>query len=413
MRKTTQKKLEKVVQIQKIDLHNDIIPRSQYTMSKDIRFDSEEEEEDIENEPSQSLKQLIDYHKTNKQLFLRIYGYPLDMLPVAVCQMRYLQGMSILHCQLRQLPDNIAALKKMKHLFLIKNRLSELPNSLTSLKFLQYLDISDNNINLLPIDFEHLIQLTDLYMDNNTFSVLPAAVTLLPKLIRFSIAGNQLTTLPEVLHNWKKLTRLNLSKNKLSELPPAFEAMTRLEWLDLSENGFRFVPQPILKLPKMELLFLRGCQLADLPEEFSNLKTLQVLDISNNPFYGGKIPNVIFKLTALEELIISDCGLQSLCEDDLFRLKNLSIIRAQNNKIRYISRKLAKLPLLEHLMLDNNPLEYVAPEIKQMNSLYQCDITEVNTAFKNHLDKNLLDTYEPEVLAIREKYGMDKRRSFM
>jgi Leucine-rich repeat (LRR) protein len=227
------------------------------------------------------------------------------------------------------------------------------------------------------------------------------------------LAGNQLTTLPEVLHNWRKLTRLNLSKNKLSDLTPAFEVMTRLEWLDLSENGFRFVPQQILSLPKIELLFLRGCQLADLPEGFSNLKTLQVLDISSNPFYGGKIPNVIFKLTSLEELIISDCGLFSLSEDDLFRLKNLSIIRAQNNKIRYISRKLARLPQLEHLMLDNNPLEYIAPEIKQMNSLYQCDITDENTAFKKNLNKQVLDTYEPEVLAIREKYGMDKRRSFM
>jgi Leucine-rich repeat (LRR) protein len=412
MRKTIQKKLEKVVQIQKIDLHNDILPRSQSMISKDIRFDSGEEE-DIENEPSQSLKQLIDYHKTNKQLFLRIFGYPLDILPVAVCQMHYLQGVSILHCHLRQLPDNIAALKKLRHLFLIQNRLTELPQSLTTLKYLQYLDVSDNSMDALPVDFEQLIQLTDLYMDNNRFSTLPISVTGLKKLIRFSLAGNQLTALPDELHNWKKLNRLNLSKNKLTDLTPDFEGMTRLEWLDLSANPFRFVPTSLLNLPKIELLFLKGCQLVDLPEGFANLKNLQVLDISNNSFYNGKLPNVIFKLTSLEELIINDCGLESLSEDDLYRLKNLSIIRAQNNKIRYISRKLTKVPQLEHLMLENNPLEYFAPEIKQMNHLYQCDIAEVNQGFKKNAQKEFLDTYEPEVLAIRAKYGMDKRRTFM
>jgi Leucine-rich repeat (LRR) protein len=196
--------------------------------------------------------------------------------------------------------------------------------------------------------------------------------------------------------------------------------LPKLEWLNLSGNPLTFVPQPVLKMPKLELLFLRNCGLVDLPKEFVGLKTLQVLDLSGNPLYGGKIPSVVFQLPQLEELIVMDCGLQSIQEDDFIPLKHLCIIRLQNNKIRYISRKFARMKQAEEFNFSGNPLEYVAPEMYQLPLLQRLILTD--TAFENadlrpnaaeRNDEAAWDTFEPEVLAIREKYGLEKRRSFL
>jgi Leucine-rich repeat (LRR) protein len=173
-------------------------------------------------------------------------------------------------------------------------------------------------------------------------------------------------------------------------------------------------------MPKLELLFLRNCGLMDLPQEFALLKTVQVLDLSSNPLYGGKIPSVVFQLPQLEELIVMDCGLQYIHEDDFIPLKHLCIIRLQNNKIRYISRKLARMKQAEEFNFSGNPLEYVAPEMYQLPLLQRLILTD--TAFENTVlhpnpsettDEAVFETFEPEVLAIREKYGIEKRRSFL
>jgi Leucine-rich repeat (LRR) protein len=288
------------------------------------------------------------------------------------------------------------------------------------MKYLQYLDVSENQLIRLPNQFEWLAKLTDLYLDKNCFSEFPSSIALLNKLIRLGLSNNQLTELPNVVYEWTKLVRLNLSNNRLTDLPAGFNQLSKLEWLNLSDNSFTFIPQSVLKLPKLELLFLRNCNLIDLPKGFAALKTLQVLDISGNVFYGGKIPSVVFQLAALEELIVTDCGIQSISEDDLNQLKNLCIIRLQNNKIRYISRKLARMRQVEELNFSGNPLEYVAPEINQLPLLQRLILTE--TPFENIEFQQLLpkkdnnadwDTFEPEVIAIREKYGVEKRRSFM
>jgi Leucine-rich repeat (LRR) protein len=158
----------------------------------------------------------------------------------------------------------------------------------------------------------------------------------------------------------------------------------------------------------------------DLPKELALIKTLQVLDISGNTFYAGKIPNVIFQLPLLEELIVTDCGLQYISEDDFLPMKNLCIIRLQNNKIRYVSRRLSRMKQVEELNFSGNPLEYVAPEMAQLPLLQRFILNDTpfeNVSFRQNASESKneahLDTFEPEVLLIREKYSVEKRRSFM
>lgn len=417
MRKTTQKNQPNVLKIEKIDFQNGILKKS-----NDIRFSSQPQSE--ETEPTPTLKQIIEYHKKSKQTFLRFYAYPFERLPSDVCDLNHLQGLSILHCQLRRLPPAIAALTRLRHLFLINNRLTELPNEMVSLNHLEYLDVSENQLINVPIHFESLVTLTDLYLDKNHFTEFPTAIARLKKLVRLGLSRNQLTQLPDIAYEWNKLTRLNLSDNRLTHLPAGLTQLSKLEWLNLSGNPLTFIPQPLFKLPKLELLFLRNCGLIDLPKELAQIKTLQVLDISGNAFYGGKIPSVVFQLPLLEELMVMDCGIQALDEDAFLPMKHLCIIRLQNNKIRYISRRLARCKQAEELNFSGNPLEYVAPEIVHLPHLQRLILTE--TPFENveipknadpslNLNDAIFSTFEPEVNDIRDSYGMtnEKRRSFL
>ena len=411
MRKTTQKNLQNILKIEKIDFQNSI-----HKSISDIRF---EPQSDVKAEPTPTLKQIIEYHKNNKQLFLRLYAYPLERLPKEVCELKHLQGLSVLHCRLHRLPSYIADLNKLRHLFLINNRLTDLPNEIVSLRNLQYLDVSENQLLILPNNFEYLFKLTDLYLDKNLFSEIPKSIVLLNKLIRLGLSNNQLTELPNLVYEWSKLIRLDLSNNQLTDLPTNFAQLPRLEWLDLSGNPFIFIPQSVLKLPKLELLFMRHCGLVDLPRELAMMKTLQVLDISGNAFYGGKIPSVVFQLPLLEELIATDCGILSIEESDFIRMKNLCIIRLQNNKIRYISRRLAQMEQAEEFNFSGNPLEYIAPEMGQLPLLHrfflEATLFENETFIQKGSSENKAewDTYEPEVIRIQEKYCVEKRRNFL
>jgi Leucine-rich repeat (LRR) protein len=419
MRKTIQKNPQKVLKIVKIDFQNDHLGKFGVQSVSDIRFDSRERGE-IPSEPTPTLKQIVNYNQTNKQLFLRFYAYPLERLPKEICELKHLQGLSILHCQLRRLPPYIAELQRLRHLFLINNRLTELPDEIVSMKSLHYLDVSENQLVNVPPHFEALVKMADLYLDNNQFTELPPSIALFNKLIRLGLSNNQFTELPNLNYEWQKLIRLNLAHNQLTDLPENFAKLSKLEWLNLSGNPLTFIPKSMLKLPKIELLFLRNCGLIDLPKEFASLKTLQVLDISGNTFYGGKIPSVVFQLPCLEELIAMDCALQQITEEDFIQLKNLCVIRLQNNKIRYISRKLARMKQVEELNFSGNPLEYIAPEIDQLPLLERFILKE--TPFENReqplkgseiQDETLFNTFEPEVNLIREQYNLEKRRNFM
>jgi Leucine-rich repeat (LRR) protein len=422
MRKTTQKnpeKTEKRLKIVKIDFQNDPNGNGGVQSVSDVRFDSRERGE-IPSTPTPTLKQIIQNNLSTKQLFLRFYAYPLERIPEEIGELKHLQGLSILHCQLRRLPPYIADLQRLRHLFLINNRLTELPDELIGMKNLQYLDVSENQLVNVPTDFESLIKMTDLYLDKNRLTELPPSIALFNKLIRLGLSGNQLTFLPNLNYEWQKLIWLNLADNRFTDLPERFSQLAKLEWLNLSGNPLTFIPKTLLKLPKIELLFLRNCGLIDLPKDFALLKTLQVLDISGNSFYGGKIPSVVFQLPCLEELIATDCGLQQIVEEDFLLLKNLCIIRLQNNKIRYISRKLARMEQAEEFNFSGNPLEYVAPEIYQLPLLKRLLLND--TVFEQvqapekteqSAETKLLETFEPEVIRIREQYNLEKRRNFM
>jgi Leucine-rich repeat (LRR) protein len=421
MRKTAQKISQNFLKIEKIDFKNSDDGSSILHNVRDIRFESHETGL-AQSDPMPTLKQIIDFNKATKQSFLRFYAYPFERLPQEISALKHLQGLSILNCQLLRLPSYIAELTQLRHLFLIKNRLTELPDTLLKMRRLQYLDISDNQLKSVPNNFNELFHLTDLYLDRNQLTEFPTSIVSLQKLLRLGLSGNQLSHLPEGVYEWRKLIRLNLSHNRFTQLPEGLGRLAQLEWLNLSDNPLTFFPSAILKLPKLELLFLRNCGLIDLPSELAALKTLQVLDISGNSFYGGKIPSVVFQLPFLEELIATDCGIMQIVEEDFIALKHLSIIRLQNNKIRYISRKLARMTQAEEINFAGNPLEYVADEIALLIQQTK-RLVLTNTPFERMTfpkienfapDNPNFDVFEPPVVAIREQYQLDaSRRSFI
>ncbi|XP_067930904.1 uncharacterized protein [Watersipora subatra] len=169
-------------------------------------------------------------------------------------------------------------------------------------------------------------------------SQLPDRFDKLQKLKALRITGNllisgPLQSVPEVVTNLPSLEKLDLSYNKINQLPdrylacdvtkqaPAgiFDKLQQLKVLKitgslLKPGPLQSVPEVVTKLTSLEELDLSRNQINQLPDAFDKLQRLKVLTISG-PYRHGlfqSVPEVVTKLTSLEELDLSDNQINQL-----------------------------------------------------------------------------------------------------
>ncbi|KAK8579129.1 hypothetical protein V6N12_069459 [Hibiscus sabdariffa] len=141
-----------------------------------------------------------------------------------------------------------------------------------------------------------------------------------------SLFGNDIGHLPKDL-DCPKLETLLLSGNYLGELPgSSFKGMKSLKVLTLSVGitsfeGLQFLTNlrnlslvesklgdisPLGKLKALEILDFGGCYLKRVPDELGDLNGLRLLDLSYSSGSWTIPPNLIRRLSKLEELYIGD-----------------------------------------------------------------------------------------------------------
>lgn len=146
------------------------------------------------------------------------------------------------------------------------NRLRDLPQDLTRLHKLRIIFCSDNRFTHVP---EVLGQCTNLEMIGfkaNQIAHL-SAKALPPKLRWLILTDNRLQQLPAEMGACTNLQKLMLSGNRLQELPAELVACTRLELLRIAANRFERLPYWLLRLPRLSWLAYAGNPFSDAIEK--------------------------------------------------------------------------------------------------------------------------------------------------
>jgi len=165
-----------------------------------------------------------------------------------------------------------------------------------------------------------------------------------------NLSNGGLQSFPLELLSLKGITHLNLSKNNIIELPESIFELRNLEYLNVSYNNLIEIPE----------------------EPFSRLSKLRNLNIGNNNF-------IIFP--------------NAICF-----LKNLEILDFENNQIIEIPRRLAKLPKLKSLFLNNNRIQKVPIEILK-NQTHKSTFIALKNYFEA-LEKGTEELYEAKLILV-------------
>jgi hypothetical protein len=137
--------------------------------------------------------------------------------------------------RLRDLPDDLHRLKKLRILFCSENEFTRLPAVLGSCPNLTMIGFKSNQI--CHVDDRSLSPwLRWLILTDNRISQLPSGIGRCRDLQKLMLAGNRLERLPDEMSGCVNLELIRLSSNRLQMLPDWLFTLPRLSWLALAAN---------------------------------------------------------------------------------------------------------------------------------------------------------------------------------
>lgn len=157
------------------------------------------------------------------------------------------------------------------------------------------------------------------------------------------LSGNEVTSYPKNFESLFNLLYFASYNNKLSTFPPT-KGLYNLAYLDLQHTGIDSIPAQIAYLSKLQSF------------KFGN--TDDTL----------KLPTTFKFLKKLEDVTIENCIMDSLPKQ-LFTLSALNYLNISNTNTHYLSKHFERLPNLEVLIVENNPLTNVPFDIYKAQKL--------------------------------------------
>lgn len=152
-------------------------------------------------------------------------------------------------------------------------------------------------------------------------------------------------SLEKALKHPEKVCALHLNfyiQSGTWEVPPDIARLTNLKSLRIHSNIAK-LPQELWRLESLEELLINGTNLSALPPEIGLLTNLKTLDVRSNQL--TKLPSEISNLTSLQRLSVS------------------------NNKISKLPSEIGELSSLVSLDVMGNNLTEVPPEIGKLSRL--------------------------------------------
>ncbi|XP_058811617.1 protein artichoke isoform X2 [Topomyia yanbarensis] len=258
-------------------------------------------------------------------------------------------------------------LKNLQILDISRNVIaSVLPGTFREQALLKYLDLSLNSLRTIEDDaFEGLDNLQTLILrDNNIFLIPGSALGRLPRLSNLYLDFNRVAALSSSILKSiqpENIRYLSLSRNVIRELPAdSFTSFKKLIYLDISGNSlgvinedtFAGLDNTLLEikmsynkistfrkiiLPKLRRLDISSNSIDDLAvDAFHGLGNLLYLNLSTNEHISQITRTMIYPLTKLQVIDISNCGLKVIQSDLFHNNTELRIVMLSHNHLKIL-----------------------------------------------------------------------------
>ncbi|XP_009699540.1 PREDICTED: leucine-rich repeat-containing protein 40, partial [Cariama cristata] len=293
--------------------------------------------------------------------------------------LKHLNSLSVLELRdnkIKSVPDEITLLQKLERLDLANNDISRLPYTLGNLPQLKFLALEGNPLRTIRRDLlqkgtqELLKYLRSKIQDDVTSRneeppvtamTLPSesrinmhAITSL-KLLEYS--EKQAAVIPDEMFDAVRsnpVATVNFSKNQLNEIPPRIvELKDSVCDVNLGFNKISSISLELCMLHKLTHLDIRNNFLTSLPEEMEALTRLQIINLSFNRF--KVFPSVLYRILALETVLLSNNQVGSLDPLQLKKMDKLGTLDLQNNDLLQVPPELGNCETLRTLLLEGNP----------------------------------------------------------
>ncbi|KAF8719933.1 hypothetical protein HU200_024699 [Digitaria exilis] len=288
-------------------------------------------------------------------------------LPAAIGKLAKLEYLALIDCGFTgPVPSELGNLSELIFFALNSNKLTgSIPPSLGKLSNVTWLDLADNMLTgSLPNS-----------RDNGT------GLDQLLKAEHFHFNRNMLEgSIPESLFNSSmSLKHILFDINRFTgQIPASIGVISSLEVLRLNDNGF-IGPVPALKgLTRLQVLMLSNNKLSGPIPNLTGMNQLENVDLSNNSFdpsnvpswfsdlksimtltmksvgLSGQLPQMLFSFPQLQQLVLSDNGLNGTLDMGNNISTHLKVVDIQNNKISSVT--VYDGFNVENLKLEGNPL---------------------------------------------------------
>ncbi len=263
--------------------------------------------------------------------------------------------------------DSIIFLSNLNKLTLCWNNFRSIPTHITHLVNLEILGAGSNKIETIPETISEMLNLRIISFHNNRLRSIPETIGDLHYLEILYLSRNQLTYIPDSIGNLRKLKILRIDDNQLTEIPTTIGNLMSLQELRLNDNQLTIIPNTLYNLSNLKILSLSNNQLSNISDEIRNMTSIEYLLLGKNNLTN--IPDQITNLINIRHLDLRQNHLTTL-PIELGNLINICYLDLSQNQLRTlpasISRFLRRLLTIGEFIYDQNPYEYIPPQIQRI-----------------------------------------------
>ena len=327
-------------------------------------------------------------------------------LPKRIFFCKALVELVLANNNIEQLPD-LSSLLNLESLLINNNKLIKTP-SISGLSKLKTLNLSNNKLTNVELSsFSGLINVEQLILRSNIISQIPPTLFKdLKKLILLDISENQMTSF-ESLTELTSLDSLLLAFNRLSSFK-GIEKFPNLTVLDLKNNKLKGLDVGVINLKKLKTLDVSNNDLLDLPNELGFLAGLVRISFIGNPIKTIKPALRDSGAEVLKQFLRGRCSntqeIEPTKADDLWQtylrefLTNNELI-LKEKQIEEIDKRVFEIKGLKILDLSKNSLRGLKGEFQALKNLKVVRFNE------NKFEKAPLDLLAIEPLQELELQG--------
>jgi len=250
-------------------------------------------------------------------------GYDIPEIPEWVFGLEKLEELRIYDdaaADIKTLPKKIAALQKLKRLFLNAVHTGKIPDSLGNCPL--ELLVLYGSYKTIPETFGNLSNLKFLKLVSDIGLTLPDSFGQLASLKELIVRAPALE-IPASFSKLAALEKLTMDTGNDLLLPKNFGILSSLRELFISAEEMRSIPTSIGDCKNIKLFFLTSDKLTKLPESFCHLKNLEELRLDT--FALKALPSGFGSLSALKHIDVFS-GVLTALPESMGSLKNIDTL---------------------------------------------------------------------------------------